>query len=133
MPMELPSDLLIFSTPSSPSRRGIVRTTCGSSPYSRIRSRPNEEVEGLVGSAHLDVRLERHRVVPLRQRVEELVQPDRQAALVAFGEVVALEETRHGVLGSQLDEPGRPSLPSQRLLKSMTVFSGCRILKTCFL
>ena len=29
--------------------------------------------------------------------------------------------------------PAAPSFPSQRLLNSITVFFGCRILKTCFL
>src|SRR4030095_9985607 len=94
MPMALPSDLLILSTPSRPSRSGRGITTRGASRYSRIRSR----------AAHLAVRLQRHRVVALRQRIEQLVQGDRLVLAVAAREVIALQDARHGVLGRQFDE-----------------------------
>ena len=45
MPIALPSDLDIFSTPSSPTSSGSVMTTCGSSPSSRMRSRPTSRLK----------------------------------------------------------------------------------------
>ena len=35
---------------------------------------PHEQVEELIGAAQLDIRLERHRVVRLGDRVEKLVE-----------------------------------------------------------
>ena len=65
----------------------------------------DQQVEFLVGPAQLDVRLQRHRVVSLRQRIQELVDRDRLAALVALGEIVALQHARHRVPRRQLDHP----------------------------
>jgi hypothetical protein len=67
----------------------------------------HQQVELLVGAAQLQVALERHRVVALHQRVEELVHRDGGAALEALGEVVALHHAGHGVLGRQLDHAAR--------------------------
>ena len=63
----------------------------------------DQEVELLVGAAELDVGLQRDRVVALRERVEKLVDRDRLAALVALGEIVALEHARHRVLRGEPD------------------------------
>ena len=56
---------------------------------------------------------ERHRVVGLGQRVEELVERDGLAGLVALPEVAPLQHARHVVGGGQADEPvgaqGRPA------------------------
>ena len=54
-----------------------------------------QEVELLVGAAELHVGVDRHRVVALEQRVEQLEDRDRRAGRVALGEVVALEQLRH--------------------------------------
>jgi hypothetical protein len=64
----------------------------------------DHQVEQLVGAAELDVRLHLDRVVRLHHEVEELVQVDGHAFLVALREVVALHEVGDGHLGGDLDE-----------------------------
>ena len=105
MPTWLPSDFDIFSTPSRPTRRGVVITHCGRQAVAPHQLAADEEVEELVGAAELDVGLEGDGVVPLAERVEELVDGDRLARLVALGEVVALEELGDGVAPGEADEP----------------------------
>ena len=56
---------------------------------------PGEEVVQLVGASDLDVRLDRHRVVRLHRRVQQLGQRDRLAGGEPLREVVALEQPRH--------------------------------------
>ena len=68
------------------------------------------EVEELIGAAELDVRFERHRVVRLRERIQELVHGDRLARLEALPELTPLEHLRDVVPGCELES--RPSLPS---------------------
>ena len=85
----------------------MVRMHCGSWPYSCCRCAAHQQVELLVGAAELEVALQRHRVVALHQRIEELVHADRRAGLEALVEVVALHHPRHGVLGRQLDHAAR--------------------------
>ena len=63
----------------------------------------HQQIEFLVGAAHFDVAFERHRIVGLRQRIHQLVHGDGHALLVALGEIVALQDARHGVLGAQPD------------------------------
>jgi hypothetical protein len=46
---------------------------CGSWPYSLLQVAAHQQVELLVGAAQLQVALQRHRVVALHQRVQELV------------------------------------------------------------
>ena len=72
--------------------------------------RPDQQIEFLVGAAQLHVRPQRDRVVALRQRIEELVDGDGLAGLVALGEVVALEHARHGVVRRELHDLGRGEL-----------------------
>ena len=67
----------------------------------------DQQVEFLVGAAELDVGLERDRVVALRQRIEEFVDRDRLLALIALGEVVALQHPRDRVLRRELDHAVR--------------------------
>ncbi len=59
-------------------------------PHDRLQMAADEEIELLIGSSELDIRLQRHRVVPLKERVEKLVNGDGTVGLVALGEVVAL-------------------------------------------
>src|SRR2546421_2169931 len=68
----------------------------------------DEEVEELVGGAELDVRLQRHRVVSLRQRIEQLVQRDRDLVLPTSLEVLPLEHASEGIPGGELDQARRP-------------------------
>ena len=70
----------------------------------------DEQVELLVGAAHLDVGFQRDAVVGLRQRVEDLVHEDGDTALEARLEVVALEHAGDGVARGQLDEALRSQL-----------------------
>jgi hypothetical protein len=86
--MYFPSDLLIFSTPSMPSRIGSVRMTSGSWPYEPLDFARHEQVELLLRGADLDVGVQRHRVVALRKRIHELNQTDGASRFVAFFEIV---------------------------------------------
>jgi len=71
---------------------------------------PHQEVEFLVGAAELHVGLQRDRVVPLHQRIEELVDRDREIAPVALAEVVPLQHPRDGVARREPDHAGRAQL-----------------------
>ena len=64
----------------------------------------HEQVEFLVGAAEFDVGLERHRVVALRDGVEQLVHGDGLLFGEALVEVLALEHLRDGELGGQAHE-----------------------------
>src|SRR5512141_3056635 len=55
------------------------------------------------GSDEFHVRPQRHRVVPLEERVEELVDRDRALFLVPFPEIVPLEHPRHRHLCGDTD------------------------------
>ena len=70
----------------------------------------DQQVKQLVGAAHLDVGLELHRVVGLRQRIQELVDADRLVGFEAFLELIALQHARHRVLAGELDEAGGAQL-----------------------
>jgi hypothetical protein len=74
----LPRLFDIFSTPSSPSSSGVVITICVET-EGRHDVAADVQVEQLIGAPELDVGLQRHRVVRLRQRVEKLVDRDRLA------------------------------------------------------
>ncbi len=52
---------------------------------------PDQQIERLVGAPELDIGGQRHRIVSLGDRVEELVQADRTLGGVPCGEVLALE------------------------------------------
>ena len=64
----------------------------------------HEQVEFLVGAAEFDVGLERHRVVALRDGVEQLVHGDGLLFGEALVEVFALEHLRDRELGGQAHE-----------------------------
>ena len=66
-----------------------------------------QEVEFLVGTAQLQIAFQRHAVVALHQRVEELVHADGLAAFEAVVKVVALHHARHRVAAGQLDHAAR--------------------------
>ena len=69
-----------------------------------------QQIEQLVVAAQLDVGFDHHRVVGLHDGVEELVQRDGHLALVALGEVVALEDARHGEVRAQLQQASQIKL-----------------------
>src|SRR5690606_13410071 len=64
----------------------------------------NEQIEFLIRAAHFDVRLQGDRVVALYERVQELVDRDRLAALVALAEIVALQHASDGMPCGKLDQ-----------------------------
>jgi hypothetical protein len=99
----VPSDFDIFSTPSSP-QQGDRRDDLGLEPLIAHEVPPDEEIEELVRAAELDIGLEGHRVVSLRQRIEELVEGDRLARGPALLEIVALEDPRHRDLRGETNE-----------------------------
>ncbi|CAM2144483.1 hypothetical protein PT2222_160058 [Paraburkholderia tropica] len=63
----------------------------------------DQQIELLVRAAEFEVGVERDRVVTLHQRVKELVDRDRHAALEALGEVLALQNARDRVARRELD------------------------------
>ena len=76
----------------------------------RLQMATHHQVELLVGAAHFQIGLERHRVIALQQRVQKLVQADGAAFGKARVEVVALHHAGHGVLGRQLDHAASAQL-----------------------
>ena len=64
---------------------------------------PHQQVELLVGAAQFDVGLHGDGIVPLDQRIEELVDGDRLLAGKALVKVVPLQHAGHGALGGQGD------------------------------
>ena len=74
----------------------------------------HQQVEGLVGAAELDVGVDRHRVVALEHRVEQLEQRDRLVGGEALGEVVALEQLRDGGVADEPEQRLHASCPATR-------------------
>ena len=68
----------------------------------------HHQVEFLVGTAQLQVGLEGHRVIPLQQRIQKLVQADGVALGKARMKIVALHHAGHGVLGRQFNHAAGP-------------------------
>ncbi len=54
-----------------------------------------QEVVELVGAPELDIGLDRHRVVALHERVQELAHRDRLSGRITLREVVTLEDARN--------------------------------------
>ena len=96
----------------------------------RLDVAAEQQVELLVGAAQLDVGLDRHRVVALQQRVEQLERRDRRVRFQPLLEVVALEQPRHRGLGEQPEQRLRP-MSSHSLLKRTSVRSRSSTLKAC--
>jgi len=67
----------------------------------------HQQVELLVGTAEFQVGLQRHRVVALHQRVQQLVDGDRAAGAETLCKVVTLEHARQRVLRGQVDHAAR--------------------------
>ena len=61
----------------------------------------HQQVEPLVGAAELHVRPDLHRIVGLKQRVEQLSNGDGPLLLEPLGEVVTLQKLGHGELSGQ--------------------------------
>ncbi len=64
----------------------------------------DQKIEPLIRAAKLHVRLERNRVVPLGQGIQELVHRNGLSALVALRELVALEHAGDGVVTGDAHE-----------------------------
>ena len=64
----------------------------------------------MVRGTQFNISLEGHRVLSLRERVQELVQADRLALLVALREILPLKQLRDGRLGAKFDHAQRPQL-----------------------
>ena len=75
----MPSDLLIFLTPSRPTSSGIKQDDLRLLPEFFLQGAARQVVERLVLPAHLDVGLDGDAVIGLGQRVQQLVQADRLA------------------------------------------------------
>src|SRR5471032_1917133 len=63
----------------------------------------NQQIELLVRAAELEIGVQRNRVVTLHERVQQLVNRDGHAALVALSEILALKNPRDGVTRRKLD------------------------------
>ncbi len=72
-------------------------------PVRPLQLAPHQQIKFLVRAAQFDIRLQRHRVIPLRQRIQQLVHRDRLLFLEALVKVLALQHLRHRVLRRQLD------------------------------
>ena len=66
-----------------------------------------EQVEELVGAAHLHVGLDLNGVEGLHHGVQKLVQGNRRLGLVALSKVVALKDAGDGELGAHLQQAGQ--------------------------
>ena len=62
---------------------------------------PHQQIEPLIRASHLDIAFEHHRIVALRQRIQQLMHRNRRAFLEALREIVALQDSRHRVLRTQ--------------------------------
>jgi hypothetical protein len=58
----------------------------------------DQEIEFLIGAAHLDVGFEGDGIVTLGKRVHQFVHGNRDAFLEALGEIVSLQDAGHCVL-----------------------------------
>ena len=74
----------------------MVSTTCGSCPYAVWSARPISRLKVWSVPPSSTSALDRDRVVALEHRVEQLEQGDRLVRGHPLGEVVALEQLRHG-------------------------------------
>ncbi len=63
----------------------------------------HRHIELLIRAAQLHIRLDRHRVVPLQQRVQKLMQGNRRARAVAVGEILLRQHLTHRARAQQLD------------------------------
>src|SRR5581483_7408695 len=72
-----------------------------------------EDVEELVGAAHLDVGLDRDGVVCLEKRVQQVLDGDGRLLLHALAELLALEHLLRGELRREVDDvpKAEPSVP----------------------
>ena len=82
----------------------MVRYTCGSCPWYPCRVAPDQQIEFLIRPAQLDVGTQGHRIVSLHQGVEQFMDRDGLTVLIAFGEIVALQNPRYGVSRDQLND-----------------------------
>ena len=98
-----------------------------------LQGAAHEQIELLVRTAHFHVSLESHGVIALAEGVEELVDRDGALLAEAFFKVVAFHHAGHGAAGGQRMKSAAFMEPSQVELKATSVFSGSKILKTCFL
>ena len=65
----------------------------------------HQKVEFLIGTAQFDVGLERDGIIPLDQRIHELVDADRLPLRVPLVKVFPLQHASHGVVRAQFDQP----------------------------
>ena len=63
----------------------------------------HKHVEGLVGTAELNVCLKSHRIVSLHQGVEKFVKADGRLIPITVLEIVPLQDSRHRGRGGQTD------------------------------
>ena len=111
-------------SPSVPVSSGSVRIDLLGLAVGALDVATEQEVELLVGPAELDVGLDRHRVVPLQQRVEQLEHRDRLAGRVALVEVVALEDPGHRRCAHQREQALGIGMSSHSPLKRTSRRSG---------
>ena len=108
--MLLPTEELIFA-PSQESEERCREHDLRLEAVRLHHRTAGEQVVELVGATELDVSLDRHRVVRLHERVEELGDRDRLAGRDALREVVSLEKLRDG------QRPGQPHDVCERELR----------------
>ena len=73
-------------------QNGHQKTLLRRLPHHPLQLPPHQQVEHLVGAAKLHIRLNRHRIVSLQQRVEQLRNGDGPVPRVAVGEIVPVQK-----------------------------------------
>ena len=66
-----------------------------------------DNIEELVGTAHLHIRLQGMRIIALHDGIESLVQVDRVAVVPALAEIIACDELLDREIGGQFDQLGK--------------------------
>jgi hypothetical protein len=80
-----------------------IATWVSSLPSDFWRVLPEQDIELLVGSPNLDIRVQDDRVIPLHQRVEELVDKNGRVLFVSLSKIITFEHTGDRVTGRKLD------------------------------
>ena len=104
MPIVLPTDLLIFCTPSVPSSKRHGQDHLWLLTILPLQFSTHQQVKPLVRSPQLNVGLEHHGIVALNERVKKFMNADRLLFLIALLEVFPLEHPGDRVLRGQPDE-----------------------------
>src|SRR5947209_5739418 len=89
-PTKLPRLLLIFLTPSTPSRSGMVIYLLRLV-LLLLEIAPHQNIEQLIGAAELDIRFHHHRIPTLHYRILNLMRMNGLLLVDSRPEILALQ------------------------------------------